>query len=166
MTGIKGRNPSTAKRSLNSLLNFSPLIKCYFITPNFSGCLKIMWSADARVFWARLLLNGERPWEWGWSLCQLFPFILVTRILVSRIKRGWVSSPESEVVATLGTRFQGDRWTNKKAASYFSLEWRLPLAAELSFSLGTNVLFSFLGNWSWHLTNRASPFWAVVPRVR
>ena len=45
-----------ADSSLNSLLNSSALVKCYFVTPNFSGFLKI------RLF-SRRLLGGERPLE-------------------------------------------------------------------------------------------------------
>ena len=50
MPGILEKNALTADRSLNSFLSSSPLIKCCNITPNFSGCLKITSSADARVF--------------------------------------------------------------------------------------------------------------------
>ena len=60
MTGISGKNAMNADRSLNSLTNPSSLVKCYFITPNFSGFLK-----SAGSFPIRLLLGGERPLEQG-----------------------------------------------------------------------------------------------------
>ena len=41
VTDISGKNAMNADRSLNSLLNSLPLVKCYFVTPNFSGFLKI-----------------------------------------------------------------------------------------------------------------------------
>ena len=47
-----------ADSSLNSLLNSSALVKCYFFTPSVSGFLKI------RLF-SRRLLGGERPLEQG-----------------------------------------------------------------------------------------------------
>jgi len=101
----KGKNPLTAKRSLNFLLNPSLLIKRYFITPIFLGVWKSCDQPMPGSFPAGLLLlNGEKPWEWGWSLCELFLFILVTRVLVLCIRRGWFSSPGSEVVGLLETR--------------------------------------------------------------
>ena len=70
-------------------------------------------------FLARLFLDRAKPWEWGWSLCQLFPFILATRVLVLCITRGWFSSPESEVVALLGTRLPGLRSSLKEQNGCF-----------------------------------------------
>ena len=65
MTGILRKNAFTADSFLNSLLNSSPLIKCYLITPNSSGSWKSRDRPMPGSFLARLLLGGEKPCERG-----------------------------------------------------------------------------------------------------
>ena len=66
MKGILKKNGLTADKSLNSVLNSSPPIKCYYFHSIFLGVSKSCDQPMPGSFPACLLLGGEKPWEQGW----------------------------------------------------------------------------------------------------
>lgn len=104
---------------LESSSKFFTLMKCYIITPNFSGCLEITWSVDARVFsrlpspWPRKALGtrlglpltlprggrDSRPLDHNLGDISFLSILLHSHPIVKSI-----SDPSSEVVNLLNRR--------------------------------------------------------------
>lgn len=104
-------------------------MKCYIITPNFSGCLEITWSADARVFsrlpspWPRKALGTRLGLPL--TLCRrgrdsgpldhtLGDISFLSILLRSDPVVKSISDPSNEVVNLLNQEIKLARWLQLK----------------------------------------------------